>query len=32
MFDSMIELLADACDWTTAEVWAEYWKLTPDED
>jgi hypothetical protein len=25
-------LLADACEWSTDKVWAEYWKLTPDEE
>jgi hypothetical protein len=32
MYDRMINLLADACEWSTGQVWAEYWKLTPDEE
>jgi hypothetical protein len=32
MYDWMIQLLAAACEWSTEQVWAEYWKLTPDEE
>jgi hypothetical protein len=32
MDDYLFQLLADACEWSTDKVWAEYWKLTPDEE